>query len=159
MIRFGNGCYPGCRVDAVFKSDYIAVCSPKLLKLKRPLRQPSDVKFHVLLHDDTIANEKARPNWKEWLQVAGVSGVNINAGPHFSDSGLSLVAAIDGHGIALASKPLVAKEIAEGSLVSPFDISIEQSYAYYMVTPEVTANRPFVEAFRQWLLKEAQAGQ
>jgi LysR family transcriptional regulator, glycine cleavage system transcriptional activator len=159
VIRFGTGSYPGCRVDPVFKPDYIAVCSPKLLKSKRPLRQPSDVKFHVLLHDDTIANEKARPSWKEWLRVAGVAGVNISAGPHFSDSGLSLVAAIDGLGIALASKSLVANEIAEGVLVSPFDISIEQSYAFYMVTPEVTSKRPVIEAFRHWLLKEVQAGQ
>ncbi|MDO8790069.1 MAG: transcriptional regulator GcvA [Sulfuritalea sp.] len=152
VVRYGTGAYPGCRVDRIFGPDYIAVCSPKLLKSKRPLRQPADVRFHVLLHDDTIANERARPSWEEWLRQAGVAGVDCNAGPHFSDSGLALVAAVDGLGIALASKPLVAAEIADGRLVAPFDISVGQPYAYYLVTPEAIAERPAVEAFRQSLL-------
>lgn len=152
VIRYGTGTYPGCRVDRIFGPDYIAVCSPSLMKSKRPLRQPSDVKFHVLLHDDTIANERARPSWEEWLRVAGVTGVDCSVGPHFSDSGLALVAAVDGLGIALASKPLVANEIAEGRLVAPFDIAVGQHYAYYLVTPETISDRPVVKAFRQWLL-------
>ncbi len=152
VIRYGTGTYPGCCVDPIFGPDYIAVCSPKLLKSKRPLRQVSDVRFHVLLHDDTIANEKARPSWDEWFRVAGVTGVDCSVGPHFSDSGLALVAAVDGLGIALASKPLVAAEIAEGRLAAPFDIAIGQHYAYYLVIPEAIADRPVVKAFRQWLL-------
>jgi LysR family glycine cleavage system transcriptional activator len=152
VIRYGTGTYPGCRVDQIFGPDYIAVCSPKLLQSKRPLRQPSDVKFHVLLHDDTITNERARPSWEEWLRVAGVTDVDSSVGPHFSDSGLALVAAVDGLGIALASKPLVATEIAEGRLVAPFDIAVGQHYAYYLVTPEAISERPVVKAFRQWML-------
>lgn len=155
LIRFGTGSYPGCRVDHIFGPDYIAVCSPRLLSSKLPLRQPADVKFHVLLHDDTIANERARPSWAEWLRKAGVTNVDSGVGPHFSDSGLALVAAVDGLGIALASKPLVAAEIAEGRLVAPFDIAVGQQYAYYLVTPEAISDRPMVEAFRQWLLDEA----
>ena len=155
VIRFGTGIYPGCRVDHIFGPDYIAVCSPRLLNAKLPLRKPADDKFHVLLHDDTIANERARPSWAEWLRQAGVTNVDSSVGPHFSDSGLALVAAVDGLGIALASKPLVAAEIAEGRLVAPFDISVGQQYAYYLVTPEAISARPLVEAFREWLLEEA----
>jgi len=155
VIRFGTGSYRGCRVDYIFGPEYVAVCSPKLLTAMRPLRQPADVKFHVLLHDDTIANERARPSWEEWLRLAGVSNIDSRAGPHFSDSGLALVAAVDGLGIALASKPLVAAEIAEGRLVAPFDLAVGQQYAYYLVTPEAISDRPIVEAFRQWLLGEA----
>jgi LysR family glycine cleavage system transcriptional activator len=155
VIRFGTGRYKGSRVDRIFGPDYIAVCSPKLLKSKLPLRYPADVRFHALIHDDTIANEHARPNWEEWLRVAGVKGVDSSRGPHFSDSGLALVAAVDGLGIALASRPLVAAEIGEGRLVSPFDIAVGQHYAYYLVTPEAISDRPAVKSFRQWLLQEA----
>lgn len=155
VIRFGTGTYPGCRVDHIFGPDYIAVCSPKLLSAKLPLRKPADVRFHVLIHDDTIANERARPNWAEWLRQAGVANVDSSVGPHFSDSGLALVAAVDGLGIALASKPLVAAEIAEGRLVAPFDIEVGQQYAYYLVSPEAISDRPIVQAFRHWLLEEA----
>ena len=157
VIRFGSGIYPGFRVDRMFGSDYIAVCSPKLLHANTPLREPADLRNQVLLHDDSIANERARPSWAEWLRLAGVSGVDSSAGPHFSDSGLAFVAAVDGLGIALASKPLVADAIAQGRLVAPFDIVLEQQNAYYIVTPEAIANRPAVEALRHWLLDEAKA--
>jgi len=157
VIRFGSGIYPGFRVDRMFGSDYIAVCSPKLLHAHTPLREPADLRDQVLLHDDSIANERARPSWAEWLRLAGVSGVDSSAGPHFSDSGLAFVAAVDGLGIALASKPLVADAIAQGRLVAPFDIVLEQQNAYYIVTPEAIANRPAVEALLHWLLDEAKA--
>jgi len=157
VIRFGLGNYPGFRVDRMFGSDYIVVCSPKLLQSAAPLREPADVRFQILLHDDSISNERARPSWEEWLRLAGVAGVDVSAGPHFSDSGLAFVAAIDGLGIALASRPLVAVAIAEGRLVAPFDITVAQQYAYYMVTPEAISDRPAVKALRRWLLEEARA--
>jgi LysR family glycine cleavage system transcriptional activator len=156
-ICFGTGAYAGFHVDRLFASDYVAVCSPKLMEGEHPLHHPVDVRHHVLVHDDTIANERARPSWEEWLRLAGVSGVDTQAGPHFCDSGLAVVAAVDGLGIALASKPLAAAEIAAGRLISPFKIAIQQPYAYYLVTPEAISGRPAVEAFRQWLLAEAVA--
>jgi LysR family glycine cleavage system transcriptional activator len=158
-IRFGMGHYPNLRVDKLFASDYIAVCSPKLLEGPLALRQPEDVRWHCLIHDDTIASEKARPSWNEWLRVAGVNGVAANAGPHFSDSGLALAAAVDGLGIALASLSLVSAEIAEGRLISPFDVAVEQRYAYFLAIPTALAERPAVAAFRDWLLQEAHAGE
>ena len=156
-ICFGTGTYAGFHVDRLFASDYVAVCSPKLLEGAHALRHPEDVQFQVLIHDDTIANERARPSWEEWLRLAGVTGADTHAGPHFCDSGLALVAAVDGLGIALASKPLAAAEIAAGRLISPFKIAVQQPYAYYLVTPEAISGRPAVEAFRQWLLTEALA--
>ncbi len=157
VIRFGIGTYPGHHVDRMFGSDYIAVCSPKLLAADPPLRTPEDMRFQVLLHDDAMANERAGPRWEEWLRIADVSGIDPTAGPHFSDSGLVYVAALDGLGVALASRPLVANAIAQGRLVSPFDIAVGQHFAYYFVTPEATSGRPAVQAFRSWLLEESQS--
>lgn len=153
-IRFGSGKYPNHCTDRILAPDYIAVCSPKLLAGNCPMTKPEDVRSHCLIHDDTIANEKARPSWDEWLRVAGVQGVDTGSGPHFTDSGLALAAAVDGLGITLASAPLVRAEIAEGRLVSPFAISVGQRYAYYMVIPEALTRRPAVAAFRQWILQE-----
>jgi len=109
-----------------------------------------------LLHDDTTT-EWAGPRWEEWFRLADLNLVNPQAGPHFSDSGMVYVAALDGLGVALASKPLVANALAQGRLVAPFDIAVGQKFAYYLVTPKATAQRPAVVAFRQWLLQEAQA--
>ena len=74
---------------------------------------------------------------------------------HFRDPGLVLSAAIDGVGVALASKPLIEAEVAAGRLVVPFDIIIRRTQAYFLVVPEAVADRPVVSAFRGWLLGEA----
>jgi LysR family glycine cleavage system transcriptional activator len=115
------------------------------------------MRHQVLLHDETIHSARAECGWEDWFKVAGVQGVDAHAGPHFSDSGMAYVAALDGLGVALASKPLVANAIAQGRLVAPFDIAISQSFAYYLLVPDVWAKRAAVQAFRTWLLNEAQA--
>jgi LysR family glycine cleavage system transcriptional activator len=157
VIRFGQGDYPGFQVDRMFGSDYIAVCSPKLLSGKLPLRVPDDMRHQVLLHDETITSMQSGSAWDAWFKLAGVKGADNHAGPHFSDSGMVYVAALDGLGVALASKPLVANAIAQGRLVAPFDIVVSQSFAYFLLVPDVWVNRPAVQAFRVWLLQEARA--
>jgi LysR family glycine cleavage system transcriptional activator len=154
-ICFGTGAYPGYRVDRILSSGYVPVCSPKLMAGAHPLHTPDDLRYHTLIHDDTIADERARPTWSEWLRVAGVRNVDATAGPHFRDSGLALAAAIDGLGIALASRPLAATEVASGGLVVPFRISFRERFAYYLVAPDATAQRAPVVALRQWLFAEA----
>jgi LysR family transcriptional regulator, glycine cleavage system transcriptional activator len=155
VIRYGTGDYPGFQVDRMFGADYIAVCSPALAKGKRPLRKPEDMRHQVLLHDDATASDKSGLGWDEWLNRAGITGVDSRAGPHFGDSGMVYVAALDGLGVALASKPLVANALAQGRLVAPFDITVGQNYAYYLVIPEAISKRPDLQAFRNWLLEEA----
>ncbi|MCM8594504.1 transcriptional regulator GcvA [Accumulibacter sp.] len=155
-IRFGRGQYPGCRVDRLFSPRYAAVCSPRLLLGMRPLDVPADLRRHNLLHDESITELLDRPTWSEWLQIAGVSGIDPAAGTHFSDPGLVLSAAIDGVGVALASMPLVEAEVAAGRLTVPFDIVIHRTQAYYLVVPEAVADRPVVTIFRKWLIGEAE---
>jgi len=155
FIRFGHGQYDGCRVDRLFAPAYAVVCSPRLLLGMRPLNEPGDLRRHNLLHDESIMELLDRPTWAEWLQVAGVSGINPDAGTHFSDPGLVLSAAIDGVGVAIASKPLIEAEVTAGRLVVPFDIVIRRTQAYYLVAPEAIADRPIVNAFRRWLCSEA----
>jgi hypothetical protein len=38
--------------------------------------------------------------------------------------------------------------------VKPFDVMLKLQFAYYLVTPRATAERPVVKAFRDWLLEE-----
>lgn len=153
-IRYGDGAYPGFAVDRLFAPEYTAVCSGELLRGKVPLRQPSDLRRHNLIHDDTIPEARERPSWEEWLAVAGVAGVKAQAGHHFTDSGLAIAAALDGLGVALLSRPLIEAEISAGRLVAPFDITIKRRYAYYLVMSERVVEHSPVAAFRDWLLTE-----
>lgn len=153
-VRYGDGDYADCRVDRLLGVRYFVVCSPALTRCMRPLRVPSDIRHHLLIHDDTILDERERPSWREWCRLAGVSGVDTDAGPHFADSGLALAAAVDGMGLVLASRPLVDADILAGRLVAPFDVAIVPRFAYYLVAPRAVADRPAVSGFRTWLLRE-----
>ena len=157
MIRFGDGRYPGARVDKVFSATYVPVCSPRLLKGEHPLKSPADLRYHTLIHDDTVIDEDARPDWADWLESVGLQDIDAQRGPHFSDASLAFEAALEGMGVALAMKPLVRSEIEAGRLVVPFDIAAPASYAYYLVTPEGDPGDGALGEFRHWLLDEAAA--
>lgn len=157
MIRFGDGRYPGARVDELFSAVYVPVCSPKLLRGARALRKPADLRHYTLLHDDTVIEEGARPSWAAWLESVGVRDIDATRGTHFTDASLSLEAAREGLGVALAMKPLVRSEIEAGRLVMPFNTSSPATYSYYLVTPESSAPASVIGAFRDWLLQESAA--
>ena len=156
-IRYGRGVYPGLHVVRLMTEDVFPVCSPALLGGPNPLRRPEDLRHLTLLHDDPIdvASGEAMADWRMWLLAARVEGVDPVRGPAFSHSNLLLQAAIDGQGVALGRTLLVAAEIAAGRLVKPFELSLPASFAYYIVCPEATAERPKIVAFRAWLIEEA----
>ena len=93
-----------------------------------------------------------------WLRAAGAEEVDAQRGPRFSNAGLALQAAIEGQGLALGSEALVGDALAAGRLVRPFDVALPMNFAYYLVYPENTADRPKVASFRQWILSEIAAG-
>jgi len=156
-IHLGAGDYPGHRADRLFGVSTVVVASPELVKGDSPIKVPSDLASHTLLHDDAMDLVAQGHAWNKWLELAGVSEkVDGTRGPHFSSNILSLEAASQRLGIALALRPLVDADLASGRLCAPFDIELKPRSAYYLVCPEVIAERPAVVAFRKWLLKQAQ---
>src|SRR5438874_2319998 len=115
-----------------------------------------DLARHVLLHDDAMDLVAHGNAWQKWLEAAGVADrVDGSHGPHFSSNILSLEAASQKLGVALALKPLVDDDIESGRLCAPFKVELKPQSAYYLVCPEVIAGRPAVAAFRKWLLEQA----
>ncbi len=150
-IRYGQGGYPGLESVRLMTEELFPVCSPALLRGDKPLRKPSDLQFHTLLHDDF------QVDWRLWLTAAGVKGIDPARGPTFTDSSMVIQAAVEGQGVALARSVLSASDLAAGRLVKPFEVSMPASWAYYLVYPPATRDSPKIAAFRTWLLAEAQA--
>jgi len=156
-IHLGGGDYPGYRADRLFGVATIVVASPELVKGMPPVREPADLARHTLLHDDAMDVVAHGPAWPKWLEVAGVADkVDGTRGPRFSTNMLSLEAASQKLGIALALRPLVDKDLDSGRLCAPFEVALRPQSAYYLVCPEVIAERPAVVAFRKWLLAQAE---
>jgi len=152
-IHLGAGEYAGYRADKLFEVATTLVAAPEALAT---LKKPEDLANHLLLHDDAMNLVAGGDAWQKWLEAAGVADrVDGSRGPHFSSNILSLEAASQKLGVALALRPLVDADIASGRLVAPFAIELKPQSAYYLVCPEVIAGRPAVAAFREWLLEQA----
>ncbi|MFO1351739.1 MAG: transcriptional regulator GcvA [Gammaproteobacteria bacterium] len=147
-VRYGGGRYPGLRADRFMTEDVFPVCSPALLQGQHPLRQPEDLQYHHLLHDDHPSG------WLIWLEAAGIHKLDASRGSVFNDSSMLIQAAVAGQGVALARSVLAADELAAGRLVRPFELSLPAALAYYIVCPEETAGQPKIIAFREWLFHE-----
>jgi LysR family transcriptional regulator, glycine cleavage system transcriptional activator len=155
-IHLGAGEYPGFRADRLFGVAMVLVASPDLATGEPPLREPADLARHMLLHDDAMDLVAHGNAWQKWLEAAGVADrVDGTRGPRFSTNMLSLEAASQKLGVALALRPLVDADIASGRLVEPFGVEMKPGSAYFLVCPEVIADRSAVVVFREWLMKKA----
>jgi LysR family transcriptional regulator, glycine cleavage system transcriptional activator len=156
-IRFGNGNYPGARTDRLFDNTIFPVCSPALLKSKKPLKHPRDLLQHRLIHVEWSGQGVTWPNWRMWMLAAGVSDYKETSGLYLDNSGLALQAAVDGQGVALGDSSLVSDDLAAGRLVQPFALTIKgpPQFAYYVISPLATQDDPLIKSFREWILDEA----
>jgi LysR family glycine cleavage system transcriptional activator len=97
-------------------------------------------------------------DWRVWLTAAGIpTNVSKHPGLTFDMIFMTLQAAIDGLGVAVGRTTYVEGDIAKGRLVVPFDIRLPADAGFYLVSPEATANRPKLKAFREWMVAAVQA--
>jgi LysR family glycine cleavage system transcriptional activator len=145
-IYYGQGNWPGLRADKLRNEVLIPVCSPLLLNGPKPLSQPSDLKFHTLLHDSS------RQDWQAWFRQCGVTDINVNQGPIFSHSSLVLQAAAHGQGVALGYSVLARPDIKAGRLICPFSEVLVSKDAYYLVCQQNHSEIGKISAFREWMV-------
>lgn len=156
-IRFGRGHYPDLHAELCLAVKVFPVCSPVLMEGAHPLREPSDVLHHTLLHDASTYADGSNPDWAAWLQHAGVKDVDASRGLSFTPSHLVINAAIDGLGVALAKDSWVEQDLAQGRLTRPFDIALPVESAYYLIYPRHRAKDVRIATFADWVRSEAVA--
>lgn len=151
-IRLGAGDWPNCNSYVLSENLLAPVCSPNLLTTEPGLHSPVDVAEYTMLHSI------ARPDdWAYWLEATGIIGqVDARAGMIYQSSSMVYAAAIGGQGIAMAQLFLVGKELREGTLVRPFEQTVDRgAYTYYLLTPKHRPEREDMTIFRQWILEQA----
>jgi len=158
VIRYGSeDNYPGCTVHKLFSVKAVPVCSPELLNdPDKPLNKPEDLIHHTLLHDNTPYI--GRPQWSKWLKQEGIKGIDHERGLKFNQISLAIESAIDGQGVLLSIEALARKDIEEGRLCIPFDISLPLEMSYYAIHPEsADSNHHAVDSFIKWIMEEAKS--
>ncbi|HJV83516.1 transcriptional regulator GcvA [Noviherbaspirillum sp.] len=155
-IRLGTGPYPGLKDDMLMEERFSAVCSPAFKAAAVDLREPHDLLRFPLLHDEAEMRIPDEINWTRWLQAFGVNYTGA-ARPSFSHTYLTLEAAANGQGVAIAAEPFIEEDLRSGRLTRLFPQRVRGPYGFHLLRlPEAKA-RPSVKAFCEWIKKEAQA--
>jgi DNA-binding transcriptional LysR family regulator len=123
----------------------LPACSPALLR-QHPIRSVADLRGQTLLHSATT-----RTAWAHWLREAGAPDLRAARHVEFDHVNLQLAAAVEGLGVALASLPLIERDIAAGRLVCPIVAPTWRAADYALVINADRAGDDAVNAFEQWI--------
>ncbi len=135
----------GVRAERLFDQDLIAVCAPALVA-GETLPIPEDRLAALPLLND------AEGSWKLFFDEGACSDGSVARGPNLGTTSLCLDAALSGQGAALASRFLVARELADGRLVQPVARSVRGPDTFYLVGRRESRPRPAIEILRRWIL-------
>ena len=150
-LRYGNGDYPHLTVHAWMEAPVLAVCSPALQSGALPLSAPADVLKHTLIADSTVHLPGKPPGWPEWLAAHRLQAAAGQQVLSYASVYIALEAARDAMGIALAPEPLVRDDLRSGKLIAPFELVLDNPYAFWIVHPAHLASDPRVQTLIDWL--------
>ncbi|SFI84796.1 LysR substrate-binding domain-containing protein [Caulobacter sp. UNC279MFTsu5.1] len=144
-VRYGLGPWPGLVSEPLVDDRFAPVCSPSL-----GLTDARDLVAHALIHAEWRHPGADAPTWRLWARQAGMAGLDVEAGPRFTDDSHAIQAAVAGQGVVLASLTLVADELAGGLLVQPFGPALA-GRRFQLVYPPAARDGQAVGALRAWL--------
>ncbi len=99
---------------------------------------------------------RSRPDaWRRWAQAAG-STQRFGADAWYEHFYLTIQAAAAGLGCTVASRLMVADEIADGRMAAPLGF-VRDGSSYHLLSPVAFEHDERRRAVRDWLCREAQA--
>ncbi|MCO7515352.1 LysR family transcriptional regulator [Pseudomonas guariconensis] len=151
VFFYGRGTWPGATCMELFREEVVPVCAPELL-------QGHELANAGALAQLVLLQSTSRPEaWHEWFLEQGLHTDNSYHGPRFDTFYMALSAAQAGCGVALVPRYLVAKELAEGSLVLAWNHAMKSEGAHYLAFAEHAAEVPKVRALVEWVKEQLPA--
>jgi DNA-binding transcriptional LysR family regulator len=157
-IRYATPKLVSPEATRLFGESVLPVCSPQLLKNKRPQR-PGDLNDFVLLHYEDPTMFTPWLSWEVWFETMKAAAPAPRGVLRFSHYDMMVRAAIGGQGIALGRLPLIESMLDDGTLVAPLAgtrysaTTLER--AYWMIATPSAQERAEVQTFMQWLARKA----
>lgn len=138
----------GVRAEVLFRQELVAVCAPVLVEgLTLPLAD-NEIASLPLLHD-------SGGFWEKYLsEVIDFDAAKVR-GIHLGATGLCLDAALAGQGVALASRFLVSRELADGRLVQVTPRIMIGPETFYTLRRRDVTQSLAVDALHRWLHAQA----
>ena len=136
--------------ETLYEEDLLPVCSPALIEARGRPRDPVDLHDWPLLYDlgwDT--------DWLYWFARQGKPSPDLSRASGFRLYSMVVDAAVEGMGTAIGHSRVIAREIEGGALVPLFARQVEAPARCCLITTADSRRNPGVQAFREWILKEA----
>jgi LysR family transcriptional regulator, glycine cleavage system transcriptional activator len=150
-IRRGLGEWDGLHSASLFKERVVPVLSRDLAATLKGRAVTAILSSMKILVNNALPSE-----WDEWCQARGIAAPPAKNRFLLETFELTLQAARDGLGIALARRPLVDELLTDGDLVCPYVDDYHDAMGYYAIwrrNAELTGSAKKVLA---WLLSQAQ---
>lgn len=148
-VRHGDGNWPGLNSERFLESRDVVVAAPSLLE-SVSVQTPRDLVGLPWILDEDRDIEMS--HWFDDHGVAHQAHKRITRLP----SALTLVAALDGHGVAWLPHVYAAPYLTSGRLIQLLgdDTWSEQNTRHYYLCWANSKNSPAFRTFRQWLRQQ-----
>lgn len=148
-LRYGRGSWPGLHSERLF-GEWIAPVAAPALVARMAGADPDDLAQWPLLGDP---NPSSR--WKQWFARFGGAAPHRYVA-HFDSFEAQRHATLEGLGVAMGRMVMSKSLIDAGRLQVLGERYLPVDDAYWLVYPARSDAHPGLQAFRLWLLAEAQ---
>ncbi len=150
IVRRGPMAKTGYVCELFLEDVMIAVTSPNVKDIQQ-FSDPQDLRDKA-----TLLHLKSRVDaWKNWFDIAGISIPNTPGGQIFDHFFLSLQAAINGMGVALAPRSLIHDDLKHDRLIQLYP-EVELKGAGFHTLYQTTAeNKKSIIPFITWMFETA----
>ena len=156
-VRFGRGGWSGVEENRLLEGGAWPLASPALLARHGLTHCPlpltaEQISRLPIQHEAAIDSHTL---WRQWFARSGLSGVDVERGVTYDDSGALLSVAVAGHGVVLGRVALAEEELANGLLLQVSEIGMGEEFGYYLVHDRARRDDPMIAGFRTWIMAEA----
>ena len=136
--------------ETLYEENLLPVCSPALIEARGRPGDPVGLHDWPLLYDlgwDT--------DWPYWFARQGQPSPDLSRASGFRLYSMVVDAAVKGMGATIGHSRVIAREMERADLVPLFDRQAEAPARCCLITTAGSRRNPGVQAFREWILKEA----
>ncbi|WP_300035671.1 LysR substrate-binding domain-containing protein [uncultured Roseobacter sp.] len=158
--RFDVGVFNGPPFDPrydyrfLFQTDIFPVCAPGWAGAQEG---PANLALLDTAELLSVPNTGNVADWDCWLRHVGRSPEKMAYGPVFDHYPLVREAVLNGKGIGIARAPFVARDLAIGRLIKPFEQTVPEPLPWFVATKKEGKPDPSIALFVDWLIAEMES--
>jgi LysR family glycine cleavage system transcriptional activator len=152
-VRYGTGDWPGLASRRIYRDCVGPVAAPELVG---DAELPMTVDALAALPQATTSQWPG--DWQEWFVAAGLSPHAPVAPSVYESRALVFDAVLSGRAMAIFDVRMTALDEGRGRLVRLHPLIVERPQGIHVAFPQSRFPDPRLEAFVQWLQREADTG-